>query len=155
LVERGESREGVGQVQVPILYYIHSVSDRLISYSNNELKYIREPNKGKAFVANNTLNFDDFPEICNSNEEIKKVFGIPFKKVDHLVEVFRNLDVPEDDIRALKEKIVYLIQNDDVRVEFGRNARNDILRNASPADMFGSFMDCINSLSLTLTSNSK
>ena len=236
--------------------YIHTIADRLVLYSANEMKHIRERNRRKVFVANNTLNFDDFPEISESNAEIKAELGIPFekvvlsvgrmgvrgqrKKVEHLVEVFRTLEfpgaglvivgsgvndelismtnrentmylgevhdpknvkisklfkiadvfsipgqlglglnqamfwgvpvvteagfqppeiqylvdgrngyiVPEDDIEALKAKIHFLLQNEEIRRTLGANARNDILRNGSPAGMFAGFMDCIESLNL-------
>src|SRR5207245_5974372 len=61
----------------------------------------------KAFVANNTINYEDFPVVDESKEEIKKEFGIPFKKVvlsvgrmgaehgrkrvDHVIEVFTSI----------------------------------------------------------------
>jgi glycosyltransferase involved in cell wall biosynthesis len=60
------------------------------------------------FVANNTINFADFPEVADSKERIKQELGIPFKKVvlfagrigeeknrkkvDHLMDIFASLD---------------------------------------------------------------
>lgn len=91
--------------------YVHTISDRLILYSSNETKYVGKHNLGKIFVANNTINYHDFTKINQSKEEIKKELGIPFsrvvlfagrmginggrKKVNHLIEVFRNLSVPD------------------------------------------------------------
>jgi glycosyltransferase involved in cell wall biosynthesis len=85
-------------------YYIHSLSDAIILYSKHEIGDIRAKNRHKIFVANNTINFESFPAIYQSKEEIKKELGIPFekvvlfvggmrpvKKVDHLIQVFNNL----------------------------------------------------------------
>lgn len=91
-----------------IFNYVHSVSDALILYSEACREFIKPKYRSKAFIANNTLNFEDFPTVRESKEEIKKEFGIPFqksvifigrmgvekerKRVDHLIEVFRRLD---------------------------------------------------------------
>ena len=86
-------------------YYIHSLSDAIILYSKYEVKDIQPKNRRKVFIANNTVNFESFPSIYQSKEEIKKELGIPFekvvlfvggmrpvKKVDHLIRVFNSLD---------------------------------------------------------------
>ncbi len=245
------------EVRNPIIrnqffYYIHNISDRIILYSSNEIKYIKEKNRHKISVANNTINFEDIPEIEESKEQIKKEFGIPFKKVvlfvgrmravkkvDHLIEVFFSLNhgdlglvivgddrnqnisqninkkntiylgeiydsqnlkisklfkmadvfcipgdvglglnqafywglptvteeglqppevhylvngrngfiVPENDIDELRKMVLYLLENDNVREEFSRNARCDILKNGSISNMFIGFKNCIDSLS--------
>jgi len=232
-------------------YYIHSLSDALILYSKHELEDIRPKNRRKVFVANNTINFECFPNISQSKEEIKREFGIPFqkvvlfvggmrpvKKVDHLIQVFNNLNepgvgcvivgdamtydlasmikrdnilylgeihdpqnlkisklfkmadvfcipgdvglglnqafywglpvvteaglqppeihyltngrngfiVPENDINELKNKILLLLRDDKLRAEFSRNAREDILREASIENMFHGFLDCVTAL---------
>jgi glycosyltransferase involved in cell wall biosynthesis len=94
-----------------LLYpYMHWLCDGIIVYAPAELNEISSRNRRKAFAANNTLNFESFPEIVESKEEIKKQLGIPFDKVvlsvgrmgagggrkraDHLIEVFRDIDVP-------------------------------------------------------------
>jgi len=90
--------------------YVHGRCDRLILYSPNEVKYLTRANRRKVYVANNTINFEDFPAITDSREAIKREFHIPFdkvvlsvgrmdvgsqrKKIDHLVEVFRRISVP-------------------------------------------------------------
>ena len=72
------------------------------------VRFISERHRAKVFVANNTINFEDFPQIRESKEEIKQDLGIPFqkvvlfagrigeernrKKVDHLIDIFRELD---------------------------------------------------------------
>jgi glycosyltransferase involved in cell wall biosynthesis len=234
-----------------VFNYLHCLSDGLILYSQKGFDWLEPQNHYKAFVASNTINFEDFPHISESREQIKKELGIPFrkvvlfvgrmnvdsgrKKVDHLIEIFRHLNrddvglvivgsglsetlkaqmnkantlylgevhdsqnlqisrifkmadvcsipghvglglnqaffwglpmvteqglqppeieylkegrngfiVPENDLHALREKILYLIDNDKVRATFSRNAQDDILREASMEGMFAGFKNCI------------
>lgn len=232
-------------------YYIHSLCDGIVLYSQHEIGDIKPKNRHKVRVANNTINFSDFPKIEETPEEIKAEFGIPFKKVvlfvgrmrpvkkvEHLIEVFNELEepgcgcvivgdkmdydlkalirrnnirylgeifdpgdvqisklfrmadlfvipgdvglgmnqafywglpvvtedglqppeihylkdgrngfmVPENDIAALKEKILLLLRDNALRAEFSRNAREDILRDASIETMFRGFLDCVSAL---------
>ena len=92
--------------------YIHALSDGLILYSTACKDFIHPRFHSKVFVANNTLNFESFPRVAESKEEIKRELGIPFaktvlfmgnmaadngrKRVDHLIEIFRNL--PREDV---------------------------------------------------------
>jgi len=234
--------------------YFHDLSDALILYSNRQLECIKPRNRHKVFVANNTVNFEDYPEINDTKDQIKAEFGIPFKrvvlfagtmgidgerkKVNHLLSVFRELDrsdvglvlvgggmsderkaklnpkntlylgqvhdpknvqisklfkaadlfvipghvglglnqafywglplvtedgrhppeiqylksgrngfmVREDDIADLKEKMLFLLDNDEVRNEFSRHARQDILRDAPIEGMFQSFRKAVESV---------
>jgi len=234
--------------------YMHTLSDRLILYSSNELKFIGAGNRRKIFVANNTINYRDFPSVRVTKEEIKKEFGIPYKqvvlfagrmgidserkKVGHIIEVFRNLPVSdaglvivgsgmseelkkninpsnttylgeihdpqnvkiskifsmsdifcipghvglglnqamywglptvtekgkqppefhylvdgrngfvveEDDVDALKQRIVQLIGDKSLREQLGRNAREDLLREAPIEGMYKAFHDCVESM---------
>lgn len=235
--------------------FVHSLCDRLILYSEHEIKYLKEKNRHKVFVARNTVNFKTFPDIKQTKDEIKKEFGIPFtkvvlsvgrmgvdggrKKIDHLIEIFNDLKVPgvglvivgegvsdsalnnknniiylgeihdpeniqisklfkmadvfsipghiglginqafywglptvtedglqppeiyylingrngfivpNNDINELKNKIMYLLENDHVRQEFSKNAKEDILNNASIENMFMGFKKCLDSLRVT------
>lgn len=234
--------------------YVHRLADGLILYSADCRKFIRPSLHGKTFVANNTINFKEFPEITASKEEIRREFDIPFaksvifigrmdigggrKRVDHLIDIFARLDrtdiglllvgsgmppelmqrinrantrclgevhdarqvqisklckladvcaipghvglginqafywglpvvtedtgqppeigylkpgkngfiVPPNDLDALQERLLYLLDNDDVRAEFSRHARADILREASIENMFKGFKDCVESM---------
>jgi glycosyltransferase involved in cell wall biosynthesis len=232
-----------------LFYYIHTLSDGIILYSQNEMDHIKSKNRHKTSVANNTINFTDFPDIIETKEEIKRDFGIPFRKVvlfvgrmrglkrvDHLVEVFHSIDrsdvglvivgddlgqniskkinkantiflgeifdphhtsisrlfkmadlfcipgdvglglnqafywglpvvtedipfkspeiyylrngingyiVPDNDLTALRNKIMLLLNDDELRKEFSNNARQEILRNASPHNMFLGFRRCV------------
>jgi len=234
--------------------YLHHLSDGLILYTDNLRRYISPRDSQKLFVANNTINFDDFPNVPESKAQIKETLGIPFqkvvlfsgrigeernrKKVDHLIEIFRELDrtdlglvivgsgleeplrsrinprntrylgevhdpqnlqinrifkmadicsipghvglglnqaffwglpmvtehgkqppeidylqdgrngyiVPEDDVAALRERILFLANNDEERARLSGNARNDILSRASIEGMFSGFLACANFL---------
>ncbi len=231
--------------------YTYGLSDALILYAEACRKFIRPRFQSKAFVANNTVNFEDFPAVHQSKEEIKKEFDIPFhktvifmgrmdvdkgrKRVDHLVEMFRDVKrsdiglvlvgsglspelksrinprntiylgevhdaqdfqisklckmadvcaipghvglglnqafywglpvvteegnhppevgylkpgrngfiVPQNDIASLKERIFFLLDNDEVRAEFSKHAREDILREGSIEGMFVGFQQCV------------
>ena len=239
------------RIRYEFFSYIHRLSDALILYSQHEMSLLRSKYRGKAFPANNAINFHDFPDIKESKNEIKQEFGIPFdkvvlfagridigggrKKVDHLVNIFNEINtsslglvivgagmpdelkkemnknnslylgeihdplnikiskifkmadvfsipghlglgvnqafywglpvvteyglhppearylahdrngymVPENDVQELKNRILYLLENDDVRAEFSRNARQDILQNASIDNMYSGFKDAI------------
>jgi glycosyltransferase involved in cell wall biosynthesis len=91
--------------------YLHMLSDGLILYTASLRRFIPQRYQEKVFVANNTLNFEEFPEIAESKEKIKRDLAIPFekvvlfagriaeegnrKKVDHLIDMFREIDRPE------------------------------------------------------------
>jgi glycosyltransferase involved in cell wall biosynthesis len=231
--------------------YMLWLHDGLILYSADLIKNVSERQRHKAFPANNTINFEDFPAVGESKEEIKRQLGIPFKKVvlfagrmdvdggrkrvDHLIEIFRDVNgqdsglvivgsgmkeewrarmnpqttmylgeihdpqnlqisrvfkmadvcaipghvglglnqafyfglpvvteagnhppeigylkpgrngfiVPENNLAQLREKLFALLDNDALRSEFSRNAREDILRDASVEGMYRGFRDCV------------
>jgi glycosyltransferase involved in cell wall biosynthesis len=231
--------------------YLHTISDGLILYTSSLTRFISERHHRKVFAANNTINFEDFPEIRESKDEIKRDLGIPFrkvvlfagrigeernrKKVDHLIDMFRELDrsdvglvivgsglsdelrarmnpantryfgevhdaenreisrifkmadicsipghvglglnqaffwslpmvteqgnqppeieylregengfiVPEDDRLALRDRLLFLIDNDQERRRMSTNARRDILTHASIEGMFDGFLSCV------------
>jgi len=232
-------------------YYVHSLCNAIVLYSSHEVKDIRPANRRKVFVANNTVNFDAFPAVSASKEELKKEFGIPFrkvvlfvgrmrgvKKVDHLITAFNEIDdpdcgciivgdplgcdlpamirrknvmhlgevhdpegikisqlfklsdlfvipgevglgmnqafywglpvvteacfqppeihyltegrngfvVPENDVAALKEKMLLLLRDDALRARFSAAAREDILRDATIERMFSGFQKCVTAL---------
>jgi len=58
----------------------HWISSAHVIYSDNELKYIVGCRK-KVFVAYNTLNFDDFPTIEASQEELKRKYQVDGQRV--------------------------------------------------------------------------
>ncbi len=88
--------------------YLHLISNGLILYTSSLIRFIPKRQHSKVFIANNTINFGDFPPVSESKEEIKRDLGIPFqkvvlfvgrigeernrKKVDHLIDLFLGLD---------------------------------------------------------------
>lgn len=231
--------------------YLHYRSNGLILYTASLIRFIPERLRAKVFVANNTINFGDFPQIDESKEEIKRDLDLPFqkivlfagrigeernrKKVDHLIDIFRELDrtdvglvivgsglneefrvrmnpantrylgevhdaenrqisrifkmadicsipghvglginqaffwglpmvteqgnqppeieylrdgengfiVPEDDRNALRDRLLFLLDNDEERQRMSANARRDILGHASIDGMFDGFLSCV------------
>jgi glycosyltransferase involved in cell wall biosynthesis len=231
--------------------YMMWLHDGLILYSADLLRNVPRRARHKAFPANNTINFDDFPPVPESKEEIKRQFNIPFdkvvlfagrmnvdggrKRVDHLIEIFRDVKgsktglvivgsgmqesckarinpqstvflgevhdpqnlqisrifkmadvfampghvglglnqafyfglpvvteegnhppeiaylkpgrngfmVPANDLAALRARIFELLDDDVLRAKFSRDARNDILAEASTEGMFKGFLNCV------------
>ncbi|HEY5753629.1 MAG TPA: glycosyltransferase [Chthoniobacterales bacterium] len=239
------------QTRYYLFNYSHFLSDALILYSSNQTACIAARSRHKIFTANNTVNFEDYPDVPESKVQIRAEFGIPFekvvlfagtmgvngerKKVNHLIRIFAQIDrrdvglvlvgegltmeqqkminpkntrylgpvhdagnlkisklfkqadifsvpghlglalnqalywglpvvtesgdqppeiqylksgrngfiVAEDNLDELKEKLLYLLDNDAVRSRFSRNARGDILRDASIEGMFSGFCNAV------------
>jgi glycosyltransferase involved in cell wall biosynthesis len=83
--------------------HLHNISNAIILYTPGELRYVSPFNRSKTFIANNTLNFLTFPEILESKHQIRKEFGLTYKKIvlfvgriippkrlDLLLEIFRK-----------------------------------------------------------------
>lgn len=63
------------------LYYLRQrLANALILFSLDQIKYI-VANRKKVFIANNTLNFHEFPKIQLSREELKIKYNFEGKKV--------------------------------------------------------------------------
>jgi glycosyltransferase involved in cell wall biosynthesis len=237
-----------------VFNYGHTLCDALVLYSAEQTPLISPWNRHKIFAANNAVNFEDYPVVEETREQIKAEFKIPFskmvlfagtmgvegerKKVDHLLEVFANLDrsdiglvlvgggmsderkarinprntmylgevhdaqnlkisklfkaadvfvvpghvglavnqafywglpvvteagmqppeiqylksgrngfiVGENDIAALREKMLYLLDNPEIRAEFSRNAKEDIHVDAPIEGMFQGFYAAVRSV---------
>ena len=61
-------------------YFRQYLANALIIYSKDQKQYIKASHK-KLFIANNTLNFHDFPKIIETKEEIKAQKGLSNKKI--------------------------------------------------------------------------
>ena len=99
------------KMSVALYKYVHAVVDRMILYSEHEKKFIKSKYYSKITIANNTINYKDFPDIQQSKEEIRNEFNIPYKKIvlsvgrmgvaggrkkiDHLIQIFDNFDNPD------------------------------------------------------------
>ncbi|MBI9034684.1 MAG: glycosyltransferase family 4 protein [Bacteroidales bacterium] len=62
-------------------HLLHKLSDAIILYSKNELKYIKLKYHSKTFVANNTINLDLIPKVKKSKDEIKNKLNLNFEKI--------------------------------------------------------------------------
>ena len=105
---KGRNLDRRGSVIRNFLFnHVQNLSDGIILYSQHEQKFIAQKNLKKVTVANNTINYLDFPTLQASKEEIKKRWKIPFekvalftgrmdvgqgrKRVDHAIKIFRGL----------------------------------------------------------------
>jgi len=92
-------------------HHMQTLADGLILYSPNETRFVKAKNRPKITYANNTINYLDFPEVAATKDEIKKAYGIPFKKtalfvgrmdvgggrkkVDHAIRIFNTIENPD------------------------------------------------------------
>lgn len=72
--------------------------------------------------------------------------GLQPPEIHYLTEGRNGFAVPENDLAALKEKILLLLRDDNLRARFSAAAREDILREASIERMFQGFRDCVSAL---------
>lgn len=81
-------------------------------------------------------------------------FGLPVvtmegnqpPEINYLQNNRNGFIVPHLHIEELKDKILYLIDNEKIRSEFARNAKKDIIENASVENMFKTFLNCFNQI---------
>ena len=95
------------------LYYLRQrLSSALIIYTPNEVKYIVASHK-KLFIAYNTLNFFDFPEIKKTKEELKKEYNLEGKKiilcVGRLNTHNRKVDLLLEGLKYVKDENIHLV----------------------------------------------
>jgi glycosyltransferase involved in cell wall biosynthesis len=64
-------------------------------------------------------------------------------EIQHLKSGLNGFLVRDNDLAELKGKMLYLLDNDDVRWEFSRHARAEILREASIEGMFNGFRKAV------------
>jgi glycosyltransferase involved in cell wall biosynthesis len=82
-------------------------------------------------------------------------FGLPVvteeggqpPEIHYLINGRNGFIVPSNNLDELKSKILYLVENDDIRKKFGENAKKDILDRGSISNMFQGFKNCLESLS--------
>lgn len=94
------------KIKNSIYRYIHKISDAIILYTPNELKYISNKNKSKTFIAYNTLCLlnEEKKDVLNK-EEVKNKYNIKeqnilmyisriksYKKLDVLLDNFSGLN---------------------------------------------------------------
>jgi glycosyltransferase involved in cell wall biosynthesis len=99
------------RIRSAAFHHMQTLADGLILYSPKETSFVKAKNRSKITYANNTINYLEFPEIGASREEIKRQYGIPFKKtalfvgrmdvgggrkkVDHAITVFNTIENPD------------------------------------------------------------
>lgn len=84
-----------------LFHYLHKKSDAIILYAPEQLKYIRPGHRSKTHIALNTINFNSFPAIKESKEELRSRYGLTFetivlfcgrvtrdKRLDILIDIF-------------------------------------------------------------------
>jgi glycosyltransferase involved in cell wall biosynthesis len=69
------------KIRNSVFHFFHNLSDAIVLYSPNEKKYIQKKNHQKCFIANNTIDFNNFSDIVESKEELKKAYQLDYKKI--------------------------------------------------------------------------
>ena len=60
-----------------IFRFIHTISDAIILYSTEQLKYVSTRNQKKTFIAKNTLSFEDTDlKTLHPKEQVKEKYGV-------------------------------------------------------------------------------
>jgi len=72
--------------------------------------------------------------------------GLQPPEIHYLIPGRNGYIVPENDLAALKEKILLLLRDDSLRAAFSKAAKEDIERHASIEIMFSGFYDCVRKL---------
>lgn len=67
-------------------------------------------------------------------------------EINYLISGRNGFVVPHNDLAQLRQKILFLLDHEDIRQDFSRNAKEDILNNASIENMFMGFKECADSL---------
>lgn len=72
--------------------------------------------------------------------------GLQPPEIHYLTPGRTGFIVAENDIEALRQKILLLLRDDALRAKFSAHAREDIRKEASIEKMFSGFLDCVRSL---------
>ena len=72
--------------------------------------------------------------------------GLQPPEIHYLTPGVNGFIVPENDLKALREKILLLLRDDGLRASFSKNAKETIHREASIERMFSGFIDCVSAL---------
>lgn len=72
--------------------------------------------------------------------------GLQPPEIHYLTEGRNGFVVPENDLGALRDKLLLLLRHDDLRAQFSQAAREDIARDASIENMFSGFRSCVQAL---------
>jgi glycosyltransferase involved in cell wall biosynthesis len=80
--------------------------------------------------------------------------GLQPPEIHYLTEGRNGFVVPENDLVALKEKLLLLLRDDRKRAEFAQAAKHDIAIDASIERMFSGFLECVRKLAPVQASSS-
>lgn len=69
--------------------------------------------------------------------------GLQPPEIHYLTEGRNGFVVPENDVGELRRKLLLLLRDEPLRMEFSRSAREDIARDASIERMFNGFIECV------------
>lgn len=85
------------QIKNSIFHLVHNISNAIILYTPNELKYIKNKNHNKTFIAYNTLNFEDIEKdnVLKAGK-VKEKYGIKESKI--ILYISRVLEYKKLDI---------------------------------------------------------
>jgi glycosyltransferase involved in cell wall biosynthesis len=72
--------------------------------------------------------------------------GLQPPEIHYLTQGRNGFIVPENDVGALRDKLLLLLRDDTLRARFSQAARDDIARDASIENMFSGFRDCVRAL---------
>lgn len=72
--------------------------------------------------------------------------GLQPPEIHYLTQGRNGFVVPENDVGALRDKLLLLLRDDALRAQFSRAAREDIAREASIENMFSGFSRCVRAL---------
>jgi glycosyltransferase involved in cell wall biosynthesis len=72
--------------------------------------------------------------------------GLQPPEIHYLTQGRNGFVVPEDDVGALRDKLLLLLRDDALRAQFSQAAREDIARVASIENMYSGFRDCVRAL---------
>ncbi len=94
------------------LYFLRQrLASAQIIYTPNEVKYVVTPHK-KMFIANNALNYADFPKIEKTKEQLKAELGFEGKKVilcvGRLSTHHRKVDLLFEGFKLIKDENIHL-----------------------------------------------
>lgn len=91
------------RIKKPFFNFFHKRCDSILLYSDNERRCIAKKYHGKVFVAPNTLNFDSFPHVEETKEQLKERYGLKDEKIVLMVTRIRPIKRLDDLLKASEQ----------------------------------------------------
>lgn len=96
-----------------IFKFIHNISNAIILYSTEQLKYISANNQKKTFIAKNTLSFEDTDiSALLPKEQVKEKYNIKERKVLMYISrilPYKGLDILLDNFKDVKDLALVVV----------------------------------------------